>query len=444
MVMALLLAATTYGVTRQNMVRQREDDATIQAQRNAERIQGSLLSPDTPEEVIQDELDNLPSTADSSPLVFNSGEWLLGRNADPLDLPTNLIEQASTGDIALRMRHQSAGRSLLAIGIPLPLTEQTYFEIVPLGDIEDALRTLGITLIGAGLLTSLAGAGFGVWASSRVLRPIADVSLATSAIAGGNLETRLDRRDDPDLDAIVESFNNMAEALQDRIDREARFTSDVSHELRSPLMTLRASIDVMRGRREELPDRSQAALDLLVHDVDRFENLIEDLLEISRLDAGAADMFLDITQISLLVRNTIDFLDRDTAVLVDADAEELLVEVDKRRMAQVLRNLLDNADNHADGVSNIRITKDGSDMVRVCVGDTGPGIADDQKALVFERFARGTTAGRRGSGRGTGLGLALVAEHVRLHHGKVWVEDRDDNVSGSRFIVQLPVARPQP
>src|SRR5439155_16539922 len=112
-----------------------------------------------------------------------------------------------------------------------------------------------------------AGAAFGWWASRRALRPLTDVSQAAEAIAGGRLDTRLDPLADPDLTVLATSFNDMAQALQDRIERDARFASDVSHELRSPLMTLSAAVDVLETRRDELAEKSQAAVDLLAVEV---------------------------------------------------------------------------------------------------------------------------------------------------------------------------------
>ena len=135
--------------------------------------------------------------------------------------------------------------------------------------------------------------------------PVADASEAAKAIAGGRLETRLAPTDDPDLGVLASSFNDMAAALQQRVERDARFASDVSHELRSPLMTLSASIDVMEARRDEMPERAQAALDLLVSDVARFRGLVEDLLEISRFDAGAIRLHLEDLRVSQFVRNAV-------------------------------------------------------------------------------------------------------------------------------------------
>jgi two-component system, OmpR family, sensor histidine kinase MtrB len=168
-----------------------------------------------------------------------------------------------------------------------------YFEFASLAESERTLESLSTSLFGASLVTTIAGFGLGWWASRRTLRPLADVSTAAEAIAGGRLDTRLGAIDDPDLGVLVSSFNHMAQVLEERIEQDNRFASDVSHELRSPLMTLSASIEVLSSRREEMPDASaQAAVDLMVADMARFKQLVEDLLEISRFDAGAARLEL--------------------------------------------------------------------------------------------------------------------------------------------------------
>ena len=145
----------------------------------------------------------------------------------------------------------------------------------------------------------------GVFAARRAVRPVAEAAQAAKAIAGGHLGTRLPPTDDPDLGVLAGSFNDMASALQLRIERDARFASDVSHELRSPLMTLSASVEVMEARRNEMPERAQAALDLLASDVSRFQGLVEDLLEISRFDAGAIRLHLEDLQVTQFVRNAV-------------------------------------------------------------------------------------------------------------------------------------------
>jgi signal transduction histidine kinase len=325
------------------------------------------------------------------------------------------------------------------VGVPLQSVDAEYYEIVSLAELDDTLNSLSVALIAAGLLTTLTGAAIGWFVSRRVLRPLAEVGHAAEAIAGGNLDTRLEARRDPDLAPLAASFNEMAQALQDRIERDARFASDVSHELRSPLMTLAASIEVLQARRDEMPDRAQRALDLLVADVARFQTLVEDLLEISRIDAGAARLQLDEVLLPELVMQAVAAsTDADVPVSVDAGIADLVVEADKRRLVRVIANLVDNAAKYGAGATAVTL-RQVPGGVEIAVEDRGPGVPPDERERVFERFARGGEAGRRGSGEGVGLGLALVAEHIRLHGGTVWVEGRRDGQTGARFVVRLPV-----
>src|SRR5690606_23047286 len=171
-------------------------------------------------------------------------------------LPDSLRQAVLAGSPA-RMRYELRGEMQLAVGVPIPAVGAAYFEIISLDDLESTLEALGVSLVGASLLTTLAGAALGWWASRRTLRPLSGVTTAASALAAGRLDTRLEASEDPDLAPISESFNQMAQALQDRIERDARFASDVSHELRSPLMTLAASIEVMNNQRADMPERAQ-------------------------------------------------------------------------------------------------------------------------------------------------------------------------------------------
>ena len=175
---------------------------------------------------------------------------------------------------------------------------------------------------------------------------------AATALAAGRLDTRLESSDDPDLRPIAASFNDMAQALQDRIERDARFASDVSHELRSPLMTLAASIEVMDNQRDELPERARAALDLMVADIDRFQQLVEDLLEISRFDAGVVRLELEEVHLAELVMQAVSHsTDADVPVELDAELAGVVVQADKRRIVRVIANLLDNAAKYGGGAT---------------------------------------------------------------------------------------------
>ncbi|HJR24012.1 MAG TPA: HAMP domain-containing sensor histidine kinase, partial [Acidimicrobiales bacterium] len=265
------------------------------------------------------------------------------------------------------------------------------------------------------------------------------VSTAATALAAGRLDTRVESSTDPDLRSITESFNDMAQALQDRIEQDGRFASDVSHELRSPLMTLTASIEVMQNQREDLPERSRAALDLMAGDVDRFQQLVEDLLEISRFDAGVARLELEEVHLAELVMQAVSHsTDADVPVELDAALAGLVVHADKRRIVRVIANLIDNAGKYGGGATSVSLRRV-DDGIQIAVEDRGPGVPDDDRNLIFDRFSRGASAGRRGHTEGVGLGLALVAEHVTLHGGRVWVDGRADGDEGARFVVELPV-----
>jgi signal transduction histidine kinase len=438
LLLSALLSGTTWTLTRQYVVDQRESTATRTAYDNAANVRNAY----TPAAEPTDLLTSLQTEEGLVPVLYARGRWfIVSSEFDEDALPIELRE-AALGGAPARMRFELRGEMKLGIGVPIPSIDATYFEIVNLNALENTLESLGVSLLGASLVTTLAGAGLGWWASRRVLRPLHTVGRAAEAIAGGRLDTRLDSIEDPDLAPLSISFNEMARALQDRIERDARFASDVSHELRSPLMTLQASIEVMENQREDLPERARAALDLMSGDIDRFSQLIEDLLEISRFDAGVVRLELDEVHLAELVMHAVsESSDRDVPVELDAELAGVVVEADKRRLVRVIANLLDNARKYGGGATSVSLRRVGN-AVQLAVEDRGPGVPLEARELIFDRFARGQLAGRRAASDGVGLGLSLVAEHVRLHGGRVWVEDRADGEQGARFVVELPVLEP--
>jgi two-component system, OmpR family, sensor histidine kinase MtrB len=446
LLLSLLLSVATYGLVRGSLLPEREERANEVMYRNADTVRASLR---TAPPIASDRANILPDLTNpegANPVLFYDGEWFavegsMGRREiEP-------IEDIVLSGTPARMRYTLPGRSgtFYAVGTPIPAVDAFYFEITSFSDLDDALTELGVALTAASVITTLAGAAIGASASRRVLRPLANVSAAAEAIAGGRLDTRLAKISDPDLGTLVTSFNDMATALQTRIERDARFASDVSHELRSPLTTLTASIEVLGGRRDELPPRAQFALDLLVADVQRFSTMVEDLLEISRFDAGAAHLELDEVLIAELVRQAVQVSsDVEVPVHVAPDAADAVVEVDKRRLVRVIANLLTNAQKYADGATSVYVGRT-EDEVVIIVEDAGPGVEEGDRERIFERFSRAaSTAGQRGTSDGVGLGLALVKEHVQLHGGSVSVEDRPDGNTGAHFVVRLPATAPPP
>ncbi len=325
---------------------------------------------------------------------------------------------------------------------PAPATAESwaaYYEVSSLADIDSTFNTMLIALTAAVGLTTLVGLLLGRWVSKRVLAPLSDVNDAVEALAEMSFDTKLPVTRDPDLAPLVSTFNHTVAALHERIERDGRFASDVSHELRSPLTTLTNSVAILERYAADLPSPAQQAVALLTEEFDRFQQLVGDLLEISRFDAGAQKLERSPLIIGEFVRHAIRMTcpDQDVPVTVDPDLEEAVIMADKRRLVQVLTNLTVNAAKYGGGVTDVNATR-ARGGVEIAVVDNGPGVPLADRIRVFDRFARGVSANKRGSTTGTGLGLALVAEHMRLHNGTVRVEDRLDGAPGARFVVYLP------
>jgi two-component system, OmpR family, sensor histidine kinase MtrB len=432
-VLAVGLSALTYELARRELLDQRESVARDQALDNALTARRGLIR----EEVnVRDVLEGLTASRSTQPIIRYRGEWN-PRTVNfqvPDDLPTSLVSSVEAGDAA-QQRVRVGNTPYVVIGVALPELDAEYYEVFSLAELQRTLRALAVALTIGSIVTVVAGAAVGWYASRRVLRPLGEFASTAQRLAGGELGARIEATGDPDLAPIVDSFNGMAGSLEQRIDRDARFASNISHELRSPLTTLRASIDLMTARKDEMPERAQVPLELLESQVVRFERMVLDLLEISRLDAGVGEVDLEpleVAEVTCTVARGFPGLEQ--LVEVDADAEESTALIDKRRFEHVLVNLIENARRHGKGVVRIRVER-GLGVVRVVVDDAGPGVVPTERTMIFERFSRGAI-GRHGSG--AGLGLALVAEHVRLMRGAVRVEESPEG--GARFVVEVPVA----
>ncbi len=442
LLLSTFLAAVAYSFTRSSLINQRERTSTEQAYRNARVAQREISASNTSANTI---IDRLQQVGVNQAAINVDGAWASPSARFTSDvIPAAMQARVIDERVPAKMIISFDGVPTLVIGIPLESSSAAYFEFADLSDANTTLRNVGLSLLFGGLITTLAGALTGMIAAKRVIRPLGDAAQAAKAIAGGRLDTRLESTDDHDLQLLSTAFNDMAEALQNRVERDARFASDVSHELRSPLMTLAASVEVMQARRDEMPERAQAALDLLVGDVARFQGLVEDLLEISRFDAGAIRLHLEDLLVAEFVRQAVAVSSMPRTKLTVSDrAEGLIMHGDRRRLARVVANLIDNARVHGGGAPEINVTEadgEGEPLAHVwiIVEDHGPGVPHEERNLVFERFARGAVAGRRSSSDGAGLGLSLVDEHVRMHGGRVWVEDRSDGRPGARFVLELP------
>jgi two-component system, OmpR family, sensor histidine kinase MtrB len=296
--------------------------------------------------------------------------------------------------------------------------------------LQRTLSVLGWSLFAGAAFTTAVGALLGLYASRRVLLPLREFSHAAEEVGRGHLQTRLSVGKDPDLAAFCDAFNEMAEALEHRTERDARFASDVSHELRNPLTALTAAVDVLGNRADE---RTRSAVEIVRSQVVHFQQLVLDLLELSRLDAGQTELRIVEIDPRKYFPSAVNTNVGEAEVVVDDSVPRLLY-LDQRRVAQILTNLLDNANRHGGGVTRVEITATGS-ALQIAVEDDGPGVPDHERSLIFDRFRRGSRFGE--TTRGSGLGLAIVAEHCRAHGGEARMEQRGGG--GARFVAVVRV-----
>jgi signal transduction histidine kinase len=445
LLLSISMGGLSYFTTRHFLLAERETAAQRQAFANATLVRSSLDSGDTKYADLLASLD--AGSGSHSVLIHKSKAYASSLSLNASSIPPRLRAEVLDGSAATQTYRTGArGQAEIVVGVPIPSVKAAYFEVFDLADLDHTLRVLGLTLFGAGVITTLFGTALGRFASNRSLRPLAGVSRAAVAIAGGQLDTRLDSDSaDRDLEGLTTSFNAMVDQLQVRIEREARFNSDVSHELRSPLTTLSASLEVLEAEWDRLPPRARRALQLLGDDLRRFQRMVGDLLEMSRFDAGSVDVFLEEVNVSELVQRAAEAGLRNLVapgrapeVVIAPEMRSVHVGVDKRRFERVMANLMDNAANYGGGVTVISVHAcSGEYGVEIAVEDAGPGISPLERTKVFDRFYRGSASGRRGTGTGSGLGLSLVAEHVRLMHGRTWVESSPSG--GARFVIALPV-----
>ncbi len=386
MLIAAGFAVVTYAVGRSYLLGQRENSAVRQAYVNA-RLARTLLR--DPAADVPSFLSGLGGGTASVSALRHRGEWFSTSVAfGSATLPPALVSVVTAGH-AGHQRFRGNGRQLsLAVGVPIATAEAAYFEIFPLDEVERTLMLLAGAL-GIGVVSAAAvAAAIGRSAARRLVRPLAPVADAAERIAGGALDTRLEKIGDPDLRRLSDAFNLMASSLEERIDRETRFAADVSHELRSPIAAVAAAVDIIDRRRDDLPPQVIEAFTVLAAKVALFQRTVLDLLEISRLDAGTAVMSVEPIE-------TADFLDTllashgaDGAVLdVDPEAPARFFG-DRRRLAQAMGNIVDNARNYAGGVTRVSASLSDANTMRLTFEDRGPGIAKDEREAIFGRFAR--------------------------------------------------------
>ena len=370
---------------------------------------------------------------------------VIGQNgripAGRLPVPADLRHDAARGDVAYE-RRTIAGVPYLIVAEPvLGRDTQLYFfydESQVWADIDQLRDILIAGWLVLAVLSGLAGALL----ARRTLAPVADASAAARSLAEGLLDTRLQATGSDEFGEWAASFNHMADALQGTITalteaqaRERRFTADVAHELRTPLTALVNEAALLERHAPELPEEAGRLTGLLVRDVSRLRRLTDDLMEISRLDAGAEAVRVEHVDLRPLVESIVRSRGWDGRVTVTGD---VAVASDRRRLERIVANLAGNAVEHGGGRARVRLAG-APDATVIEVADDGPGIPPEFLPRLFDRFSKADAAR---TAAGSGLGLAIARENAVLLGGSIVAESRPEG--GATFTVRLPTLSAPP
>lgn len=469
-VLSLLFFAVTYQV-RENIFDQRReqilDDASVRiAQAQSTFDQSTATTPDQ----VQDLANQLVSSVRSSATGAGAVGTMLLRSPsasttfainDLIDrnlmesLTPQMRERTSSGtgpfyqSVGIEMDEGEAVPGIIVGGlVSLPLAgEYELYTVYSLSDDQATIAMLSQTLaLGAIPVVLILAMGI-VWIVYRLLRPVRTTAQAATQLADGDLSVRVEAKGIDEMAHLGRAFNDMAESLSEKIKEyddlsrlEQRFVSDVSHELRTPLTTIRMAEELLYDSRDDFSPIAARSAELLHQQVDRFEKMLADLLEISRYDSKTASLEIDEINFNDLVAKVVSanqaLADQlDVEVRVIAKNPRCVAEADPRRMERVLRNFLVNAIEHAeDGPVEIEIGAN-DDATSVRVRDYGVGMDEETCEHVFERFYRADPARTRTTG-GTGLGLSIAREDVFLHGGRI--EAHGELGKGSAFMVTVP------
>ena len=469
---SLLVAAFGFVLTERivdGLVDAKLNDALLRLEygrREAQQQLSALAGPDDPDlrPTVVDlvgELSDVPGHKDPIEVVLASSDpRILIDPVSPTDgairhVPPELNRLVSEQGVTAHQYTRASPdgeepRPYLVVGTSVQLDWGTLelYQLVPLDKEVAAASMIRNTVLvtGSALVLLLA---LIAWIVTRmVVTPVRLAARTAQRLSAGLLHERMEVKGEDDLAKLAASFNQMAQNLQHQIVQleelsrlQRRFTSDVSHELRTPLTTVRMAAEIIHTARDEFSEDVARSAELLSAELDRFENLLTDLLEISRFDAGFAHLEADATDMAQVIQRAVDSLaslaDRQgVPIEVVTPEETVIAEVDARRVERVLRNLIGNAIEHGDGKPVIVTLAANPSAVAVTVRDHGIGLKPGEEKLVFNRFWRADPSRARQTG-GTGLGLSISLEDARLHGG--WLEAWGQPGRGSQFRLTLPV-----
>ncbi|MER6035142.1 MULTISPECIES: MtrAB system histidine kinase MtrB [unclassified Streptomyces] len=376
----------------------------------------------------------------------------------PADLRDRVNSSTTAAQSYTRIVYSNAKDSQPALVIGKQVNDPNghpyeLYYLFPLTQEEKSLSLVKGTLATAGLFVVVLLGAIAWLVVRQVVTPVRMAAGIAERLSAGRLQERMKVTGEDDIARLGEAFNKMAQNLQVKIQQmedlsrmQRRFVSDVSHELRTPLTTVRMAADVIHEAREDFDPVTARSAELLADQLDRFESLLADLLEISRFDAGAAALEAEPVDLREVVRRVVGGAEplaerKGTRIRVAGDQQPVVAEADARRVERVLRNLVVNAVEHGEGKDVVVRLAAAGGAVAVAVRDYGVGLKPGEATRVFSRFWRADPARARTTG-GTGLGLSIALEDARLHGG--WLQAWGEPGGGSQFRLTLPRTADEP
>lgn len=389
-----------------------------------------------------------------------SSDKSLNSSSIPTDFKNTVRDRSGvywqTSTITTFENNRERTYPVLIVGTHVSIAQNPNYGLFTVYDMTDSSSTIAhinFVLFGGfcALLTVVLSV---VWLVTRfVVRPITQTAITAERLAAGDLDQRVSIKGEDQAARLGISFNRMADSLQEKIVQlerlstlQQRFVSDVSHELRTPLSTVRLGTELLYDSRENMTPMQVRSVELLHGQVDRFQSMLADLLEISRFDAGSAMLTIDtedfIQVLSNILQEALPHLERtNTKLNVHTNHESIMVDMDRVRIERVLRNLLYNAIEHGESRPIDVYVDANATNLGIAVRDHGIGLSEDEAVQVFNRFWRADTSRKRTLG-GTGLGLSIAAEDVRLHGGTL--EAWGEKGRGACFTMNLPLVHGAP
>lgn len=437
---ALAVAGISFTVVRSLTLRNAVDVAARQTRVHLDDAAATVSGSSSSEQLRQFLAQLRTRTRADVVAVSTAGAQTTTNALDATSIPTELRASVDTGRVASQRTVVGGEESVVVGGAVQPDGPAFYF-FYPQQDVSDDLVLLARVLAVTSGALMIVSAGIGAAAASGVLRPIRGTRAAVRRVAAGELDVQLPAQGNDDLAELALAFNSMTAALRrtvgDLRELEAgqrRFVSDVSHELRTPLTALTTACDVLDANKDGLTDAGRRAARLVVTNSRRLAALVEDLMEISRMDAGAADVTLERVDVVRSLDGALRSRGWDGQVDVDADGRPTTL-IDARRLDAIIGNLVGNARTYGRPPVTI-VVRTTAEALEIDVTDAGDGIPSQHLRRIFDRFYK---ADRSRSSGGTGLGLAIARENARLHGGDITV--RSESGHGATFTVRLPRRR---